>query len=390
MNNSAMCCGCGSCALVCPQKCISMTEDRAGFKVPQVEAQRCVGCNACERVCPVLNYRTGSGPDRTAYAAYAKEPETRFQGSSGGMFGVMAKTILKDGGVVYGAAFDGELKLRCTSARTEEELVPLYKSKYLQSDLGDSFSEIESYLKEGRKVLFVATPCQVHALRRFLKREYDELTTIDFLCHGVPSQSFFDRCREYEEQKNGIRILEYQFRAKKKNGATPHYYRVVYEKRGKTRSKIRLYTKSPFYLAFQKYLSLRESCYHCRFAYSNRCSDITIGDFHEIDRYVSGMNRFDGVSTVVVHTEKGAKLWASVSEETVNQKVDLPLLLSNRELMCGATPKPPRQEEFVKDLSELSMKKLVDKYLDPRREYSKSLYYALPKWARNVIKKVVG
>ncbi len=386
----ALCCGCGSCVRVCPKGCISMTEDAAGFRYARVDMQQCVGCNACEQVCPMLNFELGESPSDPAYAAYAKDGKIRFQGSSGGMFGVMARATLKENGMVYGAAFDKGLKLRCTAASTEKELEALYKSKYLQCDLGESFFEIEALLKKGRKVLFVATPCQVYALQCYLKREYDELTTVDFLCHGVPSQSFFDRCREYVERKNGIVISEYQFRAKKKNGATPHYYRMTYEKNGRKKSKLRLYTKSPFYLAFQKYISLRESCYHCPFSHSKRCSDITIGDFHEIDKYIEGINRFDGVSTVVIHTQKGSKLWGSLSQEVISHPVELPLLLSRGELMCGATPKPPRREEFLQDLSELSTEEIVSKYLNSTREMPKNLYYILPKWIRNAIKKVVG
>lgn len=386
----SLCCGCGTCVQVCPVHCIHMVKDEFGFSRTQLDAGKCVSCSACEAVCPVQSYSIEEDYEHTAFAAFAKKQDVRFSGSSGGMFGLFANHMLQNGGIVFGAAFDDRLRLHCTSATTAEELKPLMKSKYLQSDLGDAFPQIKRLLDSGKKVLFTASPCQVMALRFYLKRPYENLLTVDFLCHGVPSQSFFDKCLEFSEQQKGIKIKDFMFRAKKKHGATPHYFSVRYEKNGREHKKTLLYTKSLFYLGFQKYITLRDSCYACPFSGSNRCSDITIGDFHAIDSYVKGINRFDGVSTVVINTQKGMAAWDAVSGLAEVFPVDFRRLLDNGELMSGPTKKPADREAFLRDLRDEPFETVVGRYLNTKKEWKKGIYYSMPRPVRKCLKKVMG
>jgi coenzyme F420-reducing hydrogenase beta subunit len=154
------CCGCAVCVQVCPVKCICMEERTLGAVFPTVDDSKCIGCGACDRVCPIQNREYLVANNRQhAYAAFAKDSTARYKGSSGGVFGVLAKKVISYGGIVYGAAFDSGLKLRCTSAGTYEKLEALYKSKYLQSDMSSASKEIETRLKQGRKILFVSAPC---------------------------------------------------------------------------------------------------------------------------------------------------------------------------------------------------------------------------------------
>lgn len=388
-DDKSLCCGCGNCALCCPTKAIKIITDKAGFLFPTVNTDVCVNCQLCEEKCPVLNHKNEVDNQHTFYTAYANDSEDRFNGSSGGMFGIFAKNIIEHGGVVYGAAFDEHLKLKCTKADNIEDLISLYKSKYLQSDLGNSFYQIKELLNAGREVLFVSTPCQVYALKLYLSKEYDNLMTIDFVCHGVPSQALFDKCKQYIEKKKNIEIVDYSFRVKKSNGSTPHLYKIKYKKDGKFKEKTALYTDSYFYYGFQRYITLRDSCYDCRFSYSNRVSDITIGDFHEIERYIKGINRFKGVSSVVINTKKGAKLWEDVCKYTTFYNLDFQMLLDKKELLCGGTVKPVGREQFILDLTTLSFDKVVAKHLNGKREYVKKIYYKMPKFLRQIMKKVL-
>lgn len=390
IKNKKDCCGCGTCEKACPKRAISMKPDRIGFLFPEIDTDICVECGICENICPVINHCNRENKEHKVFAAYSKDPQTRFEGSSGGMFGILAKNIISQNGKVYGAAFDNDLKLKCTSADTEEALAPLYKSKYLQSDLGDSFYEIERELKLGKKILFVSTPCQVYALKRYLKKDYENLLLVDFVCHGVPSQSFFDECKKFIEEKEQIKVLDFQFRTKKENGATPHYYTITYDKNGKHHKKVKLYVHSPFYYGFQKYITLRDSCYDCRFSHSNRCSDITIGDFHGIDKYIKGINRFDGVSTVVLNTEKGENVWETISGNVIYHDIDFETLYNNGELMRGGTQMPIGREEFIADLEALPFEQVFEKHLDGSKEYIKQIYYALPTFARKFLKNLIG
>ena len=383
------CCGCGACSVVCPQNCITMQEGTLGHLFPRVDQTKCVGCGLCDRVCP-MQVNLKHCDRQTAVAAFAKDATTRFEGSSGGMFGVFSKKLLANGYIVYGAAFDEDLKLQCMSANTVEELSPLYKSKYLQSDMTGGFKKIKEQLRAGKKILFVSTPCQVYALKSYLMEDYPNLLTVDFFCHGVPSQRFFDQCLAEEEKALGSKILRYGFRAKKKRGATPHYVALSYEKNGRQKDIIDYYFVSPFYAIFQKYIDLRESCYNCRFAGRNRASDITIGDFHDIDRYIQGVNRFDGVSTVVLNTPKGYAMWDSCLEYVQAYPMDLEKLISDGQCFGNGTNRPARRDEFVDDYNKLETEALLRKWANPNAYRKQQIYYGLPKAIRQKLKKFMG
>lgn len=388
-DNKAMCCGCATCEMVCPTHSISINIDNAGFTFPTINSTSCINCNLCEKSCPILNHTNQENLEHDVYIAYAKSESVRFNGSSGGMFGLIAQHIINEGGVVYGAAFDENLNLKCTCAETIDDLQPLYKSKYIQSDLSHIFFKIKDQLDNNIQVLFVATPCQVCALKLFLKKEYDNLLTVDFVCHGVPSQHFFDKCRAYVEKKEKLTITGYSFRTKKKNGSTPHYYTIKYVKNNKSRQRTALYIDSPFYLGFQKYITLRDSCYDCHFSSSNRVSDITIGDFHEVDKYIDGINRFDGISSFVINTEKGNCIWSAIKGNTVFYQMDFKKLIANKEFMCGSTQKPKERDAFLKALISEEFEIVVKKYLNSKKQFTKRVYYLLPKFVRKTMKRIM-
>lgn len=390
--NEKDCCGCGACASICPKSAIFMSSSGTlGARLPVISNEICVDCGLCERACPMLNKEdvTAKAFEQRAYASYSKNDELRFASSSGGMFLTLAKHCIDDGYRVYGASFNEGMKLKCTLATSYEELAPLAKSKYLQSELDGEYRKIEESLKNGEKVLFVSTPCQVSALKLFLKKEYGNLLTVDFFCHGVPSQSFFDECLAFEDEKKSRRTLEYTFREKVKNGVTPHYFKIKYEKNGKEQVKTDFYYKSLFYALFQQYITLRESCYDCMFATKERCSDITIGDFHDIDSYVKGINRFDGVSTVIVNTEKGQELLESVKDTLELFDMDMDRLISDKVIFAGGTKRPKGRDGFVELYNEHGLKGISKRYFGFKRYYKQSIYYRLPKPFRKVMKKLL-
>lgn len=389
--NEKDCCGCAACSAVCPKDCITMEKGSLGHLFPVVDKDKCIACGKCEKVCPKIEPFYNNGQiKQIVYAAYAKDEDIRFSGSSGGIFGIFSEELLDKGYVVYGAAFDENLQLKCTKAETLDELRPLLKSKYLQSDLSKKYHEIKMLLDNGKKILFVSTPCQVAAIKKYLGKEYPNLITVDFFCHGVPSQEFFDRCRDYVEKKRKIVIRSYQFRAKKKHGACPHYFKMEYLKNGSTIIDTKLYFHSPFYLAFQKYINLRESCYECQFAGEKRNSDITIGDFHEIDKYADGINRFDGISTVIINTSVGRQLWNECLGKLNVIEMDLERLKRDKIYFCGGTKRPDKRDEFLKDYSSNSFESLYDKWMNPKAYWKQEIYYLLPKMVRDQIKKYIG
>lgn len=184
------CCGCGACVQRCPKQCITLHEDSEGFLYPVADASVCINCGLCEKVCPVINQHTAHEPLQT-FAAKNPNEAVRAASSSGGVFTMLAERVIKSGGVVFGAAFDQQWKVVHTCATTIGGLQKFRGSKYLQSQTNNTFKEAEAYLKQGRQVLYSGTPCQVAGLKRYLRKDYDNLLTLDFICHGVPSPGVF-------------------------------------------------------------------------------------------------------------------------------------------------------------------------------------------------------
>ena len=392
ITDKSKCCGCGTCSLACSQKCISIEQDNLGFLFPQIDNRECIHCGRCRQVCPLIDVQECKETNKGVYAAFANNAEDRFNGSSGGVFGTVAQWVLSKNGIVFGAGFDETLRLKCMTAQNNEELLKLYKSKYLQSEVGDKFERIKEELKNERCVLFCSTPCQVAALRKYLGPQSNSpyLILVDFFCHGVPSQDFFDKCIKCVETKKGIKISEYEFRTKIQNGSTPHYYTYRYAtKQGRLKQKTNLYLFDPFYLGFQKYITLRDSCYKCPFGSGNHCGDITIGDFHDVDNYVRGINRFDGISTVIINSQKGQDVWDLINNKLHVYPLQMDVLMKDKIIFSGATPKPARRDEFMNDLQNKEFEEVVSKWLDSRKEWKKVIYYHLPKTIRHVLKRML-
>lgn len=387
IKDEKQCCGCGACASVCPRGCIEMSCGTLGHKFPTIDESKCVDCGLCENVCP-MNAEFSTRQIKKVYAAYSLDQAIRFRGASGGMAETFASSLMEKGYVVFGAAFDEQLKLTSHCAEDKEQLPPLLKSKYLQCDFRNSYQDIRNRLQEEEKVLLISTPCQISALKSFLGKDYSNLITIDFFCHGVPSQRFFDECMEYDITSQGIgKVRQYEFRTKVKNGSTPHYYSIKTED-GET--KTGYYFDSTNYAFFQKYINLRESCYDCRFSSEDRCSDLTIGDFHEIDHYCKGINRFDGVSTVIINTEKGAELFNNCKKCLWTKEMDYFQLKKDGAIFPGGTKCPRNRDQFVQDYQTMDIGALAKKYVNKRRYVKMRIYYSMPSFVRRMVKRSLG
>lgn len=180
----------------CPLQCIDLVTDKEGFLYPQVDVTRCIDCGKCEKVCPEL-VEAGERKATGIYAGVNPDDEVRRASSSGGIFTLLAESVLAENGVVFGARFDKDWNVVHDYTESKEGLGTFRGSKYVQSRNGETFKQAERFLKAGRKVLFSGTPCQIMGLKRYLRREYDNLLTVDFVCHGVPSPLVW---RKYVEE----------------------------------------------------------------------------------------------------------------------------------------------------------------------------------------------
>ena len=274
------CCGCGACAAGCPKGAITMSEGKDGFVLPVINSDLCIGCGACTRACG-LNRGIGSNSAGPFFAAAGRDDVS--ESASGGVFGAVAREYISSGGVAYGAAYEREgnsLRVLHRRAASVDELLPLLNSKYVQSDAGVCFADVKADLREGRQVLFCGTPCQVAGLRGFLGRDYGNLTTVDLVCHGVPSGRMFADCVEDYGKQLGSPVVDFRFRCKREGWEYSLLLLLLLEDGREVTIPA---AKSPYYDMFLNLKTLRDSCYRCPYAGRFRAGDLTIGDFWGVE-----------------------------------------------------------------------------------------------------------
>lgn len=383
------CCGCNACVQRCPKSCITMQEDYEGFLYPIVNKEACVDCGICEQVCPVINQAEERTP-LSVYAAKHKNEQIRLASSSGGAFTAIAEYILDNGGVVFGARFNKDWSVIHSYTETKDGLADFRGSKYVQSYIGESYKEAETFLKAGRKVLFSGTPCQISGLKRFLRKEYKNLLTVDFVCHGVPSPGVWreylkeETNRQYSKNKSTlyqsdkiiktIYINNISFRNKRlgwKNYSLTFTLSIP-NKHGY--QKTIFYSSSryhnPFLKGFLRDLYLRPSCHYCVAKGFRSGSDLTIADFWSINKYIPQENDKKGYSLLFIHRDDLNDYIMKVMKMT---KIDNIKLLQNNSTIYKSTH--PHKNRMI--------------FFDTLREKDQSLIELIKKYATISFKKKI-
>lgn len=357
------CCGCNACVQICPAKAITLLPDKYGFLYPEVNTTLCVDCGKCRGVCPSL-HREAVTVSPIVLSAYANDEEKRNSGSSGGIFGLLAENVISHGGYVYGAAFDDNLKLRHIEVSELHQLPKILKSKYLQSSIGNAYLSVRRRLKDGKTVLFCGTPCQCQALNNFIDAGMKtNLILVDFICHGVPSQEMFDLSIRSWENRHHKKVKAFKFRHKEvtdKTEAGLHHWQlctrddVVYEGR---------YVSFPYYYTYLQYMSFRPSCYKCKYAVVDRCTDMTLGDFWGLDK-IEGLNMLDfnhGYSMLIVNGNKGKELLNGLDISTKQYSLDV--AVKHNFAYTNPTVQKDISKEFFRDYEKFSWEDLEKKYM---------------------------
>ncbi len=354
------CCGCAACANICPKKCIEMASDKEGFLYPKVNVESCVKCGLCERVCPVLNTPIIQEDLRRAWGAVSEDRELLIGSSSGGVFSTLAAEVIRDGGCVFGAAFEQSFRrVKHIMIETGDELVALRGSKYVQSEIEDTYVQVREQLKNGRKVLFSGTPCEIAGLKNFLGHDDEHLVTADLICHGTPSPLLWQAyLRHIEEDLGGI-ARKVNFR-NKTNGWSKFGMNILTEG-GKT--YYRSLREDPFLQMFLKNQCLRESCYSCKVKESGTVSDVTLGDFWGVEKEFPQMFNDMGVSLLLVHTTKGMELWERVKTHMKTEETDYERSLSSNSAFTLSVKRPPERDHFFPDLQNKNWGYMENKYL---------------------------
>lgn len=298
------CCGCGACAQRCPRKCISMQTDKEGFVYPVVDTTKCSDCGLCNKVCPVINQQAEQHPIAT-YAAINSNNMVRELSSSGGIFTLLAQETINNGGIVFGAVFNEDWEVEHIYVDNANDLKRLRGSKYVQSNIGNSYSMAEKFLKEGKEILFSGTPCQVAGLKKYLRKEYKNLKTVDFVCHGTPSPLVWKKYLEEICRINNIsNITDIQFR-NKAEGWKNYSFQIKYTNNNGDEQEFReIQNENLFMKCFLSNLCLRPSCHQCPARSGKSGSDITLGDLWGAAQICPEMDDDKGLSLVMMRKEQ--------------------------------------------------------------------------------------
>lgn len=380
------CCGCSACVQRCPKQCIRLEEDTEGFLYPQVDEETCIKCGLCEKVCPILN-QADKLSVLEVLAVKNPNDEERMNSSSGGVFLPLAREVINQGGVVFGAVYDESWEVHHVYAEKIEDVYPMMGSKYLQSKIGNSFKDAERFLKQGREVLFVGSPCQIAGLRTYLRnKQYQNLLAVDFLCHGVPSPGVWRRYLaetyggyDANEQsrlqatagKNSVLLSslnatspigDIKFRDKTESGWKKYRFVVRQKSASKADQNTVLssdiHYDNPFMRGFLSDIYLRPSCYECKCKNGVNHSDLTIGDYWAARVTDQDFDDDKGLGLVLVNTAKGKEYFDKL-DMIVRQSTLDKAHLCNGGFNENTLPHPKRNLFFKLIQKRLSVKEAV-------------------------------
>ena len=347
------CSGCYSCINICPKKCMVMKIDREGFWYPKVDKNNCIECGLCEKRCPILNdMRIENNPK--AYACYNKNEQIRDESSSGGIFTLFASCIIDKGGIIYGAAFNDNFEVEHIKVTKKKDLVKLRGSKYIQSKLKNTYSEIKEFLNQNKIVYFSGTPCQIDGLLCFLNKKYDNLICQDIVCHGVPSLKVWKHYLEKFELEDNARIL---FRDKSTGWDS---YSFTIEQKNKF---TQLSSQNEYMKVFLKNLCLRPSCYDCHSKTLQRNSDITLADFWGIKNVCPELyDNNKGTSLVFVNSKKGKELFEKIKDNIIYQEVDINVASKYNPSSFKSVNIPKNRNKFMNEIFDNDFDNIAKKY----------------------------
>lgn len=303
----AACTGCSACDAACPHGAISMEKSFEGFYIPEIDGSLCTRCGLCDRTCPVLEPLSPVAASVGSYAVVNQDWEVRKESSSGGVFTALAQQVIGRGGVVFGAGYDEGFAVAHHWTEDEKGLADFRGSKYTQSRVGSCFKECRDFLKSGRLVLFSGTPCQIAGLVAFLRKPYENLILVDFICHGAPSPKLWQEYKKFHEKKSAARIVRTASR-RKDCGWKQFSLAFVF---ADASEYCRPLDRDWYLQLFLRDMCLMESCYRCGFKTQPGCrrpSDITLADFWGVQHEFPELDDDKGTSLVVVHSPKGKTL----------------------------------------------------------------------------------
>lgn len=365
IENKTDCCGCQACGDICHAEAISFHSDHEGFWYPEVDRNKCTDCHLCEKICPVLNIDALKHHNKSApkvFGGYNKDIVIRFDSTSGGLFSLLAQAMYKQKGYVSGAIYTDDFKVVNFISDDKKDLRRLRSSKYVQSNAEGLYKRIKSLLESGEKVLACGSPCQMAALRSFLRKDYENLIIVDFLCRATNSPKVFEKYKESLESRYGSKIVA--IKDKNKDHGWHSLARKVTFENGQV-----YYGEGhedDYRRGYHANVFERPSCYECKFKGVPRISDITLGDFWGIGSVDPSLEQNLGTSLVMINSGKGEKYFDIIRDKLVMKEFSLDDIVpgNSTAIMGGKLPYPAGidRNEFFKSLDEMPFDECAAKF----------------------------
>lgn len=372
------CTGCYSCINICPNSCITMKQAETGFFVPEINQSMCVNCGQCEKVCPVIHMPEVS-TKTTAYAIKNRNEAIRIESTSGGVFSLLAEYVLKREGVVFGAAYNSGFSVQHIAVSDWNEISLLRGAKYVQSMIGACLLEVKKELISGRMVLFSGTPCQCAGLKSFLGKKYDNLITVDMICHGIPSPKVWQAYIDYRSkiENEGKRPFKINMRSKS-SGWSYYGYSTMFDYGNGKVSCIRN-SQDLFMKAFIGNICLRSSCSDCMMKGIERCTDFTLGDYWGIWNQYPKFDDNKGTSAVFVHSQRGREILNQLKPKIDCLKVDIKDAYRENRSLIDSSGMHTGRKEFLMQVKSDNFADLINQYFSERREKQMGVLWRIQK-----------
>lgn len=382
VENKTHCTGCSACYNVCPVGAIKMKYDKYGFYKPVVDQEKCTNCGLCEKICPLDKNNSNNYNEPKVFVFQNSNKETLYKSASGGAFSALATQIINEGGIVYGVVWNENIVAIHDRAETIEQLERMYSSKYVQANTNNSFIRAKEDLENGRIVLFSGTPCQIAGLKSYLRKYYENLFTVDLVCHGVPSPLIFEKYKQEFMSKFSIdeKLININFRSKVKGWSSSLILTTT------TTTTISKLAKTDDYMnAFLNNLSINSSCLKCQFNTIPRIADISLADFWGVDNYKKELNDNKGLSLILINNSK-AETFVNKYIQDLLEEIPLEYAIKYNKNISGSSIAHRNRAEFLNKvcIENKTLKYCVKKY--NKTPLHITIYRLLPLFAKSFIK----
>lgn len=388
------CCGCTSCANICPKGAITMKEDNEGFLYPVIDEKKCINCGLCQKVCPILNKKKNEKNNQKGYIFQYKDKGIRKESTSGGFFTAIAEFVIENNGVVYGVSLDEQFIAKHERVTKKENLWKFRNSKYVQSDPNITFDLVKRDLDKEKLVLYSGTACQIEGLKKYLKKDFDNLVTVDVICRSVPSPLLW---KKYVEEKNKEKNIDKVYFREKKYGYK-YSNLCMHSKNNAIVYKNGIDT-DPYLRAFFSNIASRPSCYNCKFKEQFHKADFTIWDCFDVNNYDKSFDDDLGTTRVLINTDKGLNIFNDLATKHRTKEIETDKLVNNFHQMFNPIKYNSSRNDFFEDLNNKDVNVVIKKYFPNKfknkiEKYSRlflikiGLYSPLIKIGKKIRKRV--